>query len=116
MTFPNIKFKHCSEVLIPLLFCSIFITNVSCDKTQSGKEIKLAHGLDTNHPVHKGMVYMADRVKEISKGKMTIKIFSNGQLGAERELVELLQIGLIGITKVSAAVLENFVPDAKDRF
>jgi tripartite ATP-independent transporter DctP family solute receptor len=34
-------------------------------------------------------------------------------LGSERELIELLQIGILGITKVSSATLENFVPSAR---
>lgn len=75
--------------------------------------IKLAHGLDIEHPVHKGMAYMAEKVKENSDGKLQISIYPSGQLGQERELLELMQIGSIEITKVSAAVMENFVPSYK---
>ncbi len=74
------------------------------------KELKLAHGLDISHPVHTGMVYMADRLEKISDGKMKIKIYPSGQLGSERELLELLQIGSLSLTKVSAAIVENFAP------
>ncbi len=75
--------------------------------------IKLAHGLDIEHPVHKGMEYMAEKVKENSNGKLQITIYPSGQLGQERELLELMQIGSVEITKVSAAVMENFVPSYK---
>lgn len=75
------------------------------------KSLKLAHSLDISHPVHTGMVYMADRLEEISEGKLTIRIYPSGQLGNERECLELLQIGSLAITKVSAAVLENFAPN-----
>lgn len=71
----------------------------------------MAHGLDINHPVHKGMVYMADRLTEKSGGEMKIQIYPSGQLGPERTCVELLQIGSLDITKVSAAVMEGFVPN-----
>ena len=70
--------------------------------------LKLAHGLEPNHPVHIGMVEMATRLKEISGGKMEIEIYPSGQLGTEQQCVELLQIGSLAITKVSAAVLESF--------
>ena len=97
-----------------IILLTLSILLFSCGR---GKEsvtvIKLAHGLDTNHPVHKGMVYMAEKVNEKSNGKMKVEVFPNGQLGSERELIELVQIGLIGITKVSSAVLENFVPKLK---
>jgi tripartite ATP-independent transporter DctP family solute receptor len=75
--------------------------------------LKLAHGLNEAHPVHHGMVEMARNLKEISNGQMTIELYANGQLGQERELLELLQIGSLDMTKVSAGILENFVPEMK---
>lgn len=83
----------------------------SCSEKRTNNVIKLAHGLDTSHPVHKGMVYMAELVEQESKGALTIQIYPNSQLGSERECLELLQIGSIGMTKVSGAVIEAFDPD-----
>ncbi|MCG8308598.1 MAG: TRAP transporter substrate-binding protein [Cytophagales bacterium] len=80
---------------------------------QEHKALKLAHGLPTDHPVHKAMVFMADRCKEISKGELQIQIYASGQLGSEQQCVELLQIGSLAITKVSAAVMESFTDDYK---
>ena len=85
----------------------------SCAEQNDITVIKLAHALDTQHPVHKGMVYMAERLKEKSNGKMEVDIYPGGQLGNERELIELLQIGSLAMTKVSTAVLESFVPEMK---
>jgi tripartite ATP-independent transporter DctP family solute receptor len=72
--------------------------------------LKLAHVLDPNHSVHQGMEHMAERLDYYSEGTMRIDIYPSGQLGAERELVELVQIGSLAMTKVSAAPLEAFVP------
>ncbi|MEX0684945.1 MAG: TRAP transporter substrate-binding protein [Balneolales bacterium] len=72
--------------------------------------LKLGHGLDSSHPVHEGMVYMAELVSEKSNGEMRIDIYPNEQLGTERQALELLQIGSLDITKVSSSVLENFTP------
>jgi tripartite ATP-independent transporter DctP family solute receptor len=77
------------------------------------KEIKLAHSLEVSHPVHLAMMYMADKVKEKSGGKLTVAVYPNSQLGSERECVELLQIGSLGMTKVSAATMESFSPNFK---
>ncbi len=85
----------------------------SCQKIKKTTEVKLAHTLEMTHPVHQAMVYMAERVKEKSGGKMRIDIYPNSQLGSERESIELLQIGSIGMTKVSAAVMESFSPNFK---
>jgi len=54
---------------------------------------------------------MADRLTEKSGGEMKIQIYPSGQLGPERTCVELLQIGSLDITKVSAAVMEGFSPN-----
>jgi len=85
----------------------------ACGRQQQGEVLKLAHGLDPSHPVHSAMVYMADRCREISKGELTIDIYPSGQLGSEQQCVELLQIGSLAITKVSAAVMESFTEEFK---
>ncbi len=90
-----------------------FVLLLSCQKEEGTKVLRLAHGLDTKHPVHKAMVHLGEKLNEKSGGKLTVKIYPSGQLGAERECLELLQIGSLDITKVSAAVLENFVSEYK---
>jgi len=84
-----------------------------CAQKEQGKVLKLAHGLDPSHPVHNAMVYMAERCQEISGGELSIEIYPSGQLGSEQQCVELLQIGSLAITKVSAAVMESFTEEFK---
>jgi tripartite ATP-independent transporter DctP family solute receptor len=97
------------QILIPLLL--IFLSG--CGTQKQGRVLKLAHGLDPSHPVHQAMVYMAERCEEISAGELRIDIYPSGQLGSEQQCVELLQIGSLAITKVSAAVMESFTEDFK---
>jgi len=78
---------------------------------QMATVLKLAHALDESHPVHAGMVFMADRLAELSSGSMEIQIFPNGQLGSEPETVEQLQRGALSMVKTSAAAMEGFVPE-----
>ncbi len=95
------------RVLIFLFTVFLFST---CTGPGGVRLIKLGHGLGVTHPVHEAMVFMAKLVDEKSKGQMQIRIYPNQQLGTERELVELLQIGSLGMTKVSSATLESFAP------
>jgi len=90
-----------------LLSLTLFL---GCGVESKVKSIKLAHGLDPSHPVHKAMVYMSQRLEEKSQGRYRLEIYPSGQLGTERECIELLQIGSLGMTKVSSSVLEGFVP------
>ena len=92
----------------------LFILVLSqCKSTGDGKSLKLAHGLPTDHPVHLAMVSMAENCARLSKGKLTIEIYPSGQLGSEQQCVELVQIGSLAMTKVSAAVMESFTDDYK---
>ncbi len=81
-----------------------------CSRQEDTVVLKLAHVLDTSHSVHQGMAYMGERLEHYSDGTMRIDIYPSGQLGAERDTVELVQIGSLAMTKVSAAPLEAFVP------
>jgi len=99
-----------AKYLIAILIISIFS---SCGELNNQKVVYLAHTLPTSHPVHKGMEVFAEKVKTASAGKLTVKIFPDGQLGTEREVLELLQIGSIAMTKVSAATMANFAPEYK---
>lgn len=95
------------------IFLFLIFTFSSCETLQKQKTIKLAHGLDMSHPVHKAMELMGKELEKKSNGKLKLEIYPNQQLGSERQCLELLQIGSLDMTKVSAAVMENFSPDMK---
>ncbi len=99
-----------ARILILLL---IITTYNSCHQLNDIKVLRLGHGLDVNHSVHKAMVVMAEELEKLSAGQMIIKIYPNQQLGTERQCLELLQIGSLDMTKVSVGVLENFAPKMK---
>ncbi len=72
--------------------------------------LKLGHGLDVMHPVHKAMVFMKERLEVLSGGTVTIDIYPGSVLGSEVQCIEQLQNGSLAMTKTSAAAIENFVP------
>jgi tripartite ATP-independent transporter DctP family solute receptor len=57
------------------------------------------------------MAFMGERLAELSSGEMQVEIYPNGQLGSERQLIELLQIGSLAMTKVSSISMEGFSPN-----
>jgi tripartite ATP-independent transporter DctP family solute receptor len=97
----------------PLLGLVCLLSLMSCDQLKSSKVIRLGHGLSTGHSVHQGMVYFGEQLEKISEGKFKVQIYPSQQLGTERQCLELLQIGSLDMTKVSAGVLENFSPSIK---
>src|SRR6056297_4336820 len=100
----------------PILFHFLLVALIilsGCKGVSDTRSLKLAHGLDPTHPVSKAMEFMADRCEDISGGKLLIQTYPSGQLGSEQQCVELLQIGSLAITKVSAAVMESFTEEYK---
>lgn len=89
----------------------IFFCMSSCSQIDNSKVLYLGHTLPRTHPVHKGILEFKKALESKSNGALKVKVFPDGQLGSERELLELLQIGSVAATKVSAATLSNFVPE-----
>lgn len=95
---------------LPLALC-VFL--MGCSAKSDVRVLKMAHSLDHTHPVHQAIVFMSDRLHELSGGAMRLDVYPGGQLGGERELMELLQIGSLAMTKVSTSPMEGFVPAMK---
>jgi len=101
------------NIFIRSIFYFCLLTLVSCSRESDKKVLRVGHNLDTKHVVHQALIHMAQKLELYSDGKMLLKLYPNGQLGSDREIVELMQIGSVAISKVSAAALEGFVPDMK---
>lgn len=97
----------------PPILLTVAVLVAGCAAQRDTKVIKLAHGLDQQHSVHKGMVFLGQKLAEKSGGTMRVDVYSSGQLGSERECLELVQIGGLAMTKVSASVLEGFAAEFK---
>jgi tripartite ATP-independent transporter DctP family solute receptor len=101
------------KIISRILFLILLLAFISCSDESSVRKIKIGHGLDQTHPVHKAMEFLAKTAYEKSGGKIEITVYPSQQLGTERECLELLQIGSLGMTKVSSSVLEGFAPEFK---
>lgn len=95
-----------------IIGCAIVFVGCSAGEGKT-KVLKLAHGLDQAHSLHKGMVYMGRRLQEISGDRMRVDIYPGAQLGSETQNIELVQIGSLAMAKVSTASLEGFAEEYK---
>ncbi|MBF7015941.1 TRAP transporter substrate-binding protein [Staphylococcus durrellii] len=87
-----------------------FAFNSQIKAQEKPKEIVLAHNQPTEHPVHKSLEIFKKELEKKSHGQIKVKIYPNGQLGSEREAIEMTQTNAIQMTKVSAGALESFSP------
>jgi len=72
------------------------------------KVIKVAFNQPETHPQYKAMQQFGEKVFERTNGAYKIEIFPNELLGPQRETVELVQTGAIGMSIVANSLVENF--------
>lgn len=73
--------------------------------------LRLAHNQPETHPVHISLEEFAKLSAENSEDTVEIQVFPNGQLGEERDVIELVKSGTVDMAKVSASALEAFNED-----
>lgn len=76
----------------------------------NAKSLRVSHNLPTDNPAHISLEFMAERVDELTNGDLRLRVFPNGQLGTQRESVELMQNGLLDMARSNAAEMEAFEP------
>lgn len=101
------EFKIITKIALIILLTFIL---TDCNRISNVRKLKIGHGLDQSHPVHRAMLHLSENAAKKSGGRLQISVYPSQQLGTERECLELLQIGSLAMTKVSSSVLEGFVP------
>lgn len=105
-------------VLVIMLLCLALVGMSGCGAggATSSEEataenpmvLTLAHNMSETHTVHIAMEEFAKEVFDGTDGRIEVKIYPNGQLGSETEVLEQLQAGVVSMTKVSAPGLATY--------
>lgn len=82
--------------------------SASGEGEEKAVSLRLAHNQSEEHPIHTSLTAFAEVTAESSEDKVKAEIFPNGQLGAERDVIELVKSGTLDMAKVSASALEAF--------
>jgi tripartite ATP-independent transporter DctP family solute receptor len=88
----------------------IFTTSLSAEPKYP-ITIKAGHVVPDNFLYDTGLRKFSEIVEAGTNGDIKIEIYPAGQLGSERELIEAVQTGIIGMTIVSGNPATGFVPD-----
>jgi len=104
------KQRIAPTILVTLMLAVVWILISGTRRSAETVVLRLGHSLDTQHPVHVAMAFMADEVVRRSEGSLRVQIYANSQLGSEREMIELVQLGALDLVKTSTSPLEGFVP------
>lgn len=84
--------------------------NASSSEVET-QTLKVAFNQPDNHPQYKAMEEFGEKLKEKTDGAYEIELYPNELLGAQRETIELVQSGTIGMSIVAGSLLEGFNED-----
>ncbi|MFD2655132.1 TRAP transporter substrate-binding protein [Gracilibacillus thailandensis] len=90
------------------IFLILFVNGCN-QQTHADERVVLRFAYASNaQPVKDAMAKFGELVEDKTNGQVSVEYFPDGQLGGERELIELTQTGAIDITKVGGSALESF--------
>jgi len=75
------------------------------------KVLKLGFNQPENHPQYQAMEEFSEKFYEETDGAYKIEIYPNELLGAQREVLELVQSGTVAMSITPGSLLENLNPD-----
>ena len=103
----------CGSLVASIVFAAVCASgNASSPGESSPKRVlKLAHGLESTHPVHLGMIRMKEIAEKLSGGTLSIDRYSGGALGSEIKCTEQVRNGSLDMAKNSSSPLSVHVPE-----
>ena len=97
-------------VLLAVALVAALVVAGSASALAASIVLRAADDHPMDYPTTQGLKYIADRVRELTNGRIEIQIFPSAQLGSETKTIEMTQFGALDINRVSIAPLTQFVP------
>jgi TRAP-type transport system periplasmic protein len=97
-----------------LLFSLGFLLIGGMIQAQDKKYVaKLGLIMPPDHPNNRTWVYLSEKVKEKTGGKLEIQVFHSGQLGQQKDLFLGTQMGTIQMAMIPFTIAAAWVPESK---
>ena len=104
-----------SSVLVAVLIATAFTgCGGSSDEKKTSNDsytIKIAHSMATEHSYNAAAQKFKEIIEEETDGRITVEVYANGQLGAERETIEAVQAGTLEMVVTGTSAMSGFVPE-----
>ncbi|MBU3113949.1 TRAP transporter substrate-binding protein [Clostridium lacusfryxellense] len=107
------KKRILSVLLVIILMLGLSACGAKTDTNNSGNKgkttvIKVAFNQQVTNPQYKALQEFSDKIYKRTNGAYKLDVYANELLGPQRESVELVQTGAIGMAVVSNSLIENF--------
>lgn len=92
-----------------LVAASLFAAAPACAAPRYS--LKLAHVIAAGTPIDVAAKRFADLVRQRTRGRVEVKVYPDSQLGAERAIIEGVQLGTIEMSFTSTGAIGGFAPE-----
>jgi TRAP-type transport system periplasmic protein len=105
--------RKCVGIVLAAVF-AVGLLSGGVVETRAASKVELVLG-DTgsgpNSPLTISGTAWKNEIEKLSNGEITVKYFTQGQLGGERDMMEAIQQGTLDLYLGSTGVAGNFVPE-----
>lgn len=106
------KTKSISFMVLALFMGASLMTGCgSSTSTPAEKKnivLKAADNQVESYPTVKGLQYMGKLLDERTQGRIKMEVYPGGQMGQEKESIEMTQMGTLAINRISSGSLASF--------
>lgn len=89
--------------ILVFLLAMLFNSGLAQDIT-----LRAADNQPIDYPTVQGLLFMADYLEAATDGRITMEVFSGGQLGDERSTIEQVQLGVLDVVRTSTSPVGEF--------
>lgn len=92
------------------------LTLIACALAAFGAratEFRSADVHPDGYPTVEAVKFMGERLKALTNGRHSIKVFNNSALGNEKDTIEQTKIGALAMTRVNIAPMNNICPETQ---
>jgi len=101
--------KNLLIIIVQLLAVTLLFASCAASApVEAEYEWKYAEALGSKHPLTIGARAFADKLSELTKGRVHLTVYDNASLGSIQEMIEGVDIGSIEFMDVSMAPLSTF--------
>ena len=100
-----------------VLLCTVLVLS-GCGRGQNAEPgpeliLRYADNQPQDYPTTKAAEYFAQLVEERTQGRICVRVYSNGELGDEINILEQVKFGGIDLTRVSMGTLAECYPEVE---
>lgn len=105
--------KHRISTNAVVISATLGIASLAIAAGASAQEFTLRFAQENaqTHPVGQGGEFLAERVAELTDGRVEVRVFHGGELGSAPDVIEAVQLGTLEMATATMGVMANFVPE-----